>query len=211
MGLCVCVCGSVCLCVCLWVSVWWVSEFDVSECEPVFVCVCVGVCMSSYVSQSGFVCAGVWGLCFGGDGCPTYNKKSCFLMRNISLTQNFGENLCFISINRRRRWRRRRRIKIANCRRLLKAEHILIKTYIRRRKSENQHHKRCSSSNDESHTHSQCARDLGPKSGRSFDEKKTLAPQNFSTELDTNFLTQKQFSSQRNLCQSKTRRKKSLV
>ena len=30
-----------------------------------------------------------------------------------------------------------------------------------------------------SHTHSQCARDLGPKSGRGFDEEKTLAPQNF--------------------------------
>ena len=43
------------------------------------------------------------------------------------------------------------------------------------------------------HTDSQCRRGLGTKSGRDFDDEKSLAPHIFPTELDTNFLTQKWF------------------
>ena len=115
--------------------------------------------------------------------------------------------MCFISVASKEKK------KIAKkSRRLLIAVHILIKTYqhTRRRKRENQHKRMLFIKWWVTHTHS--VRGIWDrKVGGASMRRKLLRRKIFSTELDTNFLTQKWFSSQKNLCQSKTRRKKSLV
>ena len=136
-----------------------------------------------------------------------WNSPSCSLLRNISLTQNSGEDLCFLSISRRRRRRRRSNIIIAKSRHLFTAAHILIKTYTKTKERQ---------STQEvlfinwwlTHTHSVQGVWVR-KVGGTLMTRKLLPRIFFQPSLTQIFWHRNGFSSQRNLCQSKTWRKKS--